>query len=523
MRKIVASVFHFRHFNDKHRQNSFLRSIALRVGQVLLTLPKNTKMASLKDKTASGLLWGAVNNGLTQVLNIAFGIFLARLLSPSDYGLVGMITIFTAIAGTIQESGFTSAIANKRDVKASDYDSLFWFSALMSLLLFTMLTLSAPLIAAYFRHPELIELSRVVFFTIPLSAIGVAPSAYMFKNMMVKEGTQLRVAALTASGTVGVAMAMQGWAYWSLVSQQLTYVFITSTGKYFIVPWRPSMKIDFMPVRQMFGYSCKIMLTTIINTVNQNILTVVFGRLFPARSVGEFTQANKWSTMGSALISGTTAQVMQPVFASVNDDDARQVGVVRKMMRFSAFLTFPVMFGLLIISHDFIVITLSGKWLGSVSLLQILCIGGAMSPIQQTLQTVIVSHNRSDLYMWITIAQVAIQLAIVVAFASFGIKFMVTAYVTFNVLWIGIWHIYASRIISLKMADTLKDILPFVFIAAVTMGVTWLSTEWIGLMEVRMCSRIIVAAVLYYAAMRLSHAHIMEECIGYLLHKRRKD
>ena len=301
-------------------------------------------MATLKEKTASGLLWGAINNGLMQLLNIVFGIFLARILSPADYGLVGMIAIFTAVASALQESGFTSALVNKKDVTDADYNSVFWFSSAMSSILFVLLFFLAPYIADYYRQPQLVALSRVAFICIPVSVLGLVPQAYLFKYLKVKEATYIRIFALIVSGITGITLAFNGKAYWSLVWQQLTYVSITSLGKYALIPWRPSLHIDFGPARHMFGFSCKIMLTSIITTINQNILTVIFGKLFQPKVVGNFTQAYKWSNMTSSLVSGTIAQVAQPVFAEINDDEIRQTHVVRKMMRFTAFLAFPVMF-----------------------------------------------------------------------------------------------------------------------------------------------------------------------------------
>ena len=153
----------------------------------------------------------------------------------------------------------------------------------------------------------------------------------------------IRIQALVASGIVGIAMALNGMAYWSIVWQQIIYVLITSLGKFMYIPWRPSIHIDFKPVRKMFGFSCKIMFTSIINTVSNNILIVIFGRLFPVQAVGNFSQANSWNNKAYSLVSGTVAQVAQPVFSSIDDDKERLRNVFRKMVRFTAFLSFPVM------------------------------------------------------------------------------------------------------------------------------------------------------------------------------------
>lgn len=300
---------------------------------------------TLKEKTAKGLFWGALNNGTMQLLNVLIGIFLARILSTADYGLVGMLAVFTAIAAALQESGFTSALANLEKPTDNDYNSVFWFSTIVSWCSYIVLFFAAPFIANFFHHEELINLSRFLFASLLFSAIGTAPTAYLFKNMLVKETTILRISSLIISGIVGIVLALNDYAYWSLAWQQMIYITLTSLGRFFLIPWRPSLKIDFAPVRKMFSFSYKILITSVVNTVSQNLLTFIFGRLYSANAVGNFSQAFKWDTMASTMVSGTISQVAQPILVEVNSERDRQVQVFRKMLRFTAFLAFPAMFG----------------------------------------------------------------------------------------------------------------------------------------------------------------------------------
>ena len=336
---------------------------------------------TLKEMTAKGLFWGALNNGTMQILNALIGILLARILSKSDYGLIGMLAVFTAIAGALQESGFTSAIANLENPTDNDYNSVFWFSTFVSWFSYIVLFFSAPLIANFFHHAELVDLSRFLFVSLLFSAIGTAPTAYLFKNIMVKETTILRVTSLLISGIVSVVLAIQGYGYWSLAWQQVLYITLTSLGRFFLIPWRPSLKkIDFGPVRRMFSFSYKILITSVVNVISQNLLTFIFGRLYTANAVGNFSQAFKWDTMASTMISGTTSQVAQPILAEMKSERERQTFVFRKMLRFTAFLAFPAMFGLGMVSQEFIIVLIKEKWAESVPLLRILCISGAFLP-----------------------------------------------------------------------------------------------------------------------------------------------
>ena len=260
---------------------------------------------TLKEKTAKGLFWGALNNGTMQILNVLIGILLARLLSNADYGLMGMLAVFTAVAGALQESGFTSAIANIENPTDNDYNSVFWFSTIVSWCSYLVLFFCAPLIADFFHHAELVNLSRFLFVSLLFSAIGTAPTAYLFKNIMVKETTILRVSSLVVSGIVGIVLALQNYGYWSLAWQQVLYITLTSLGRFFIIPWRPSLKISFAPIRRMFSFSYKILITTVVNIVSQNLLTFIFGRLYTANAVG-MGHDGKYNGIGNYIASGTT-------------------------------------------------------------------------------------------------------------------------------------------------------------------------------------------------------------------------
>lgn len=474
---------------------------------------------TLKDKTAKGLFWGMMNNSTVQLLNLVFGIVLGRLLTPSDYALVGLLVVFSAIAGALQESGFTSALTNMDHPTTNDFNSVFWFSIFVSVTMYTVLFFCTPLIADFYHQPELVQLARFVFLSLPISAIGTAPLAYMFKNLMVKENTYIRIIALAISGLVGITLALLGHAYWSLAWQQMVFITLTSLGRLFIINWRPSWHIDFTPVRKMFGFSYKVLITTIVNTLGQNLLTVIFGRLFPTKAVGNFTQAFKWNNMASSLVSGTVAQVAQPVLVEVGDDNSRQQKVFRKMLRMTAFFAFPAMFGLSMVSHEFIVLAITEKWINSVILLRILCIGGAFLPFYTMYQNLIISHGRSDLYMWLTIGLIFAQFVFVIACKDLGIIVMTATYTILLIVWLLIWQWYAWKIISLRLTDALKDILPFMVIAAVVMTFTYLVTSILNNLWLLLITRLLLAAILYIGIMNLLHVKIYNECVRFLLRR----
>ena len=328
---------------------------------------------SLKEKTAKGLFWGGFSNGIQQLLNLFFGIFLARLLNADDYGMVGMLTIFIAVAGTLQESGFTNALTNKREVTHKDYNAVFWFSTLTGITMYILLFLSAPLIADFYDKPELVPLARYLFIGFLISSSATAHNAVLFKNLMVKQKAMSQIIALTLSGIIGVIMAFNGMTYWGIATQSVVYILVVTICFWYFSPWRPTLNIDFRPLKSMFGFSSKILVTNIFTQINNNIFSVLLGKFFSEAEVGYYTQANKWNTMGHSLITGMVSGVAQPVLTEVANDAGRQRNVFRKMLRFTAFISFPAMFGLALIAHELIVISVTDKWLDSVPILQLLC------------------------------------------------------------------------------------------------------------------------------------------------------
>lgn len=213
---------------------------------------------TLKEKTAKGLFWGGISNGIQQILSLIFGIILARILNASDYGLVSMLAVFSAIASTIQESGFTAALVNQQDVQHKDYNAVFWFSSLVSILFYGILFFSAPLIARFYEKPELILLSRIVFLGFLFGGFGIASSAYLFKSLMVRERAKVDITSILLSGVVGVILALNGYTYIALAIQSVVYISLNSLLILYYAPWHPTFHLDFTPLKKMFGFSSKL-------------------------------------------------------------------------------------------------------------------------------------------------------------------------------------------------------------------------------------------------------------------------
>ena len=483
-------------------------------------------MDNLKEKTAKGLFWGALNNGTIQVLNVLIGIMLGRKLSPEEWAPIGMIAIFSAIAGNLQSSGFSTAIINMKSPTSNDYNAVFWFNTLVSALVYLVLFVCAPWIAWFFEQPCLTDLSRFIFLAFFISSFGISTNAYMMKNMMQREMTIVGITALIISGLTAITLAFLGYSYWSLAWQQVVNAFVLVVGRWYYVKWRPCFKVDFTPIRQTFRFSMNILITMIINTVNNHILTFVFGKLFTRtpQVVGNFFQAFKWDTMAYQTVGGTIEQVAQPVLVNLRDDEdeSREVRVFRKMMRFTAFLAFPAMFGLSLVSEEFILATIGPKWIDCVPLLRVLCIGGAFMPFYSLYKNLIISQGRADLNMWLNISQIVLQFILIFATYQQGILMVVYAYSILNVVWLLAWQFFAHRLIGLQLVHALKDTLSFALISGAVMLVSYVATTLITNVYLLLALRILLAAVLYVGVMKLLRVKIMDECIKFLSKKMSK-
>ncbi|MBR2881327.1 MAG: oligosaccharide flippase family protein, partial [Prevotella sp.] len=212
----------------------------------------NQKENSLKDKTAKGLFWGGLSNGVQQLLGLLFGIILGRLLSPTDYGMIAMIAVFSLIANELQNSGFRAALVNIKEPTHKDYNSVFWFNILMGGTLYAILFFCAPLIADYYNTPELTPLSRYAFLGFVFSSFCTAQTAFLHKNLKAKQMAKAGMTAVMVSSCVGVIMAWKGCSYWSLATQTNLYILINTLLMWHYSSWRPSFDFDFGPVRRMF-------------------------------------------------------------------------------------------------------------------------------------------------------------------------------------------------------------------------------------------------------------------------------
>ena len=478
-------------------------------------------METLKEKTAKGLFWGGMNNGVQQLLGLAFGIILGRLLDPSDYGMTAMLAVFSVIANELQSSGFKTGLINLKAPTHNDYNAVFWFNILAGAAIYVVLFFCAPFIADYYYQPKLIPLSRYVFLGFVFSSFGMAQSAYMTKQMQIKQIAKCGMTATLASSIICVILAALGFGYWALATQYLAYIAINTLLLWYFSPWRPTFKVSFEPIRRLFPFSFKIMVSAIFTQLNVNIMNLLLGHYYGDTNTGHYNKAYEWSSKCFLLVGNMVRQVDQTVLVGLHDERDRQLAVLRKMVRFTAFISFPLLFGLGLVSHEFIILAIGEKWSFSASLLPYLCLCGAFMPLSTLLTDAIISQHRSDIYLWSTMVLGILQIVLMVTLWRQGIYTMVIAYTVLNILWVFVWHFFTDRLMNYGLLLFIKDILPFALAAIAVMVVTGFVTQGITNMWLLLISRVVIAAILYYVIMRVSGAVILKECLAFILSKKK--
>lgn len=486
-------------------------------------------MESLKEKTAKGLFWGGMNNGIQQLLGFVFGILLARKLDPSDYGLIAMITIFSLIATALQNSGFSTALVNQKEQKASDYNAVFWFNILMGGTIYLILFFSAPLIADYYHEPRLVALCRYAFIGLLFSCSGVAQAAYLFKNLRAKQLAKASIIATLVSSTIAVVMAWMGCSYWSLATQTNLFILISTLLRWHYSDWRPSLHVDFSFIRKSFPFSVKILISDVLTHVNNNVMNILLGRYYSPHDTGNYNQAYQWNNKCTSLVQGMVKQVDQAVLVSVRDDRERQLAVLRKLVRFAAFISFPLLLGFGIIAKEFIVLAIGEKWLVSAEYLQWLCVCGAIAPISVLLADLVISKGKSGTFMGCTLALGLLEILAMLLLYPYGISMMVKAYVAINLIWLFVWFFFVRRLTAYTLLMFLKDIVPFAFAAVAVMQFTRYFTAYVAdsllfignyaTLWLLLVSRVVLAALLYFLVMKAAHAKILDETLHFFTNK----
>lgn len=450
-------------------------------------------------KTVKGLVWGGAFSVLTQIVGLLFGIVLARLLTPTDYGLVGMLAIFSAIATLLQESGFVFVLTNKKDVNHEDYCTIFWFNVSVSILLYLLLFSFSPLIASFFNEPRLINLSRVVFLSFLVSSFGVVQSAYFYKNLLVREKGFITITSQIISGIIGITLALNGMSYWGIALQTLSSTIITTILLWIYSPFRPSFIFEIDVLKTFLPDGIRFAFPNLFSTISENIYSVVLGKFFTVSDVGLYNQGAKLNKYGYSIILNIFRSVSQPSLVNVKDNRTQMLDVFRKLFRLSAFLTIPVMLGISLVSSELIILLFTEKWADVGIILRILCIGGVFINLGTMFSYLIMSLGKSSIYMNMGIFLSLLKIIVVFTAIRGGVIWLALLSTLSDLVGFILYYFMVKKEMLYKFNMLLSDLLPILLISTVLYITIYFVTSAITNLLILLLVRISLFAAGYIA------------------------
>lgn len=354
---------------------------------------------TLKQQAVSGIAWTSVERFTQQIIQFVLGIAIARILAPQDYGIIGMTAIFFAVATTFIDSGFGSALIQKKDRNEVDYSTCFYFNVLVGVALYAILWIASPAIADFYRTPILCDVTRVLGLTMLINSLSISQTAKMTAEMKFKEMAIISIVTQLVTGLIGLYLAYAGWGVWALVFQQLSSCLARLLMMELFLRWYPRWVFSKSSFKHMFSYGSKILCSGLINTVYDNLYTLVIGRAFSAKEVGYYNRGNQFAILPTNTILSIFMKVAFPLMAQVQDDVENLKTAYKKFLRVPLFVLYPLLFGLIALAKPLILVLLGEKWLPAVPLLQVLCIGSFFDPLTHINLNILYVKGRTDLVL----------------------------------------------------------------------------------------------------------------------------
>ena len=354
---------------------------------------------SLRHKTIHGVGWSFIDNISSSGITFLVGLVLARLLTPEEYGIMAMIAIFIAVSNSIIDSGFSNALIRKINVERVDYNTVFYFNLVVSAVLYILLFMSAPAISVFFNEPQLIEVTRVIGWTIIINALAIIPRTQFVKDVDFKTQTKVSFISSIVSGIIGVGMAIAGLGVWSLVGQQLSRQLLNTVFLWIYSKWIPVWEFSMNSFKELFTFGSKLLLSGLLDTVYKNIYYIVIGRFYSSDQLGQYTRAEQFNTIFSSNLTSVVQRVSYPVLSSIQDDSERLLTAYRKVIKSTMLITFACMLGLAAVAKPLIIILIGEQWLVAIHFLQIICFAGMLYPLHAINLNMLQVKGRSDLFL----------------------------------------------------------------------------------------------------------------------------
>ncbi len=384
---------------------------------------------SLKDKTVKGVAWSGIDNVVQAGVTFVVSIVLARLLSPDDYGLIGIITIFTAVCTVIINGGFTTALIRKKDATDDDYNTVFIINLVLSFLLYAVIFVCSPFIADFFQRKELVTLIQVSSLDMIIGAMALVQQTRLTKRIDFKTQAKITLVASVCSGVVGIAMAIAGFGVWSLVAQTLSSRMFRTVLLWFYNKWVPKLKFSSRSFHELFGFGWKMMASRILDTVWKELYQVVVGKFYSPATLGQYTRAKHFSQLFSSNLTSVIQRVTYPVLSNIQDDKERMVLAYRRIIKVTMFITAISMFALGAVSEPLLYCLIGPKWHEAATYLPLICITGSTYPLHAINLNMLQVQGRSDLFLCLEVIKKIIGIAPLAVCYFYGIMPML--YVSF--------------------------------------------------------------------------------------------
>lgn len=452
---------------------------------------------SLKSKTVKGVVWSSIERFSTQGVQFLIMIIMARLLTPKDYGLIGMLAIFLAVAQSLIDSGFSQALIRKQDRTDVDNSTVFYFNIVVSSALYLILFIAAPFVADFYNQPELTSVMRVVCLGVILNSLAVVQRALLTVRIDFKTQAKASLSAAVISGCIGIVLAYCGFGVWSLVVQQLLNLSVNTLLLWIFSKWRPIAVFSWKSFHELFAFGSKLLASGLLDTLYRNIYPIVIGKLFSASSLGHYTRAQQFSEFPSSNVTGIIQRVTYPILCGIQDETERLETVYRKFLKLSAFIIFPLMIGMSAVARPFIDIVLGTQWGFCGQLLQIICFAMMWYPIHAINLNLLQVKGRSDLFLRLEIIKKILGITVLCITAPFGLVVMCYGQIFNSIVALVINTYYTGKLINVGFIMQMKDLLPTILLSLIMFGAILLVNGFIEANMYRLVIGVLVGIIVY--------------------------
>lgn len=474
---------------------------------------------SLKHKTVSGVSWSFAEQILTRGSNFVIGIILARLLSPTDYGLVGMLGIFLGLSQLFIDGGLTSALIRTKNPSEQDFSTVYLVNVVLSVLFYFLLFFCAPVIAEFYKQPLLRSLTRVLALVLIISSVASIQGTLLTIRVDFKTKTYISIITSVVSGLIGIMCAYKGLGVWALVAQSLTATTLMSVLSLLFVRWMPGLVFSKESFKRLFAYSSKLLAASCISVIYDNSYPLVIGKRFSAADVGQYSRGNQFPGIANSTITNALNRVAFPVLSQIQDDDARLLRVYEKYIQLSCFLTFPVMMGLCGCARPLILVLLGEKWLACVPLMQILCLSLIPHGITTINLNLLYVKGRSDLVLRLEIIKKSIAFGILFISMFFGLKAMCFGQGLYAFIALYLNTHYTKKILGYTFGHQMKATAPYFLLSMVVLIIAVLLTRLIPNGYLSIIASLALCPTIYFAIAHAMHLYAYQEAKDLLRNK----